>query len=367
MLRLAFALLMLGHGLIHLMGFIKAFDLAELPQLTLNISKPRGIVWLTTAILFCTGVVVFLSRKDWWWMFFAPAILLSQLLIILYWQDAKFGTIANVIALAGTILGYGQWSFAQDAASYISDLTFNAIVQPPVVREQALTPLLKVVQTWLKTSGIVGQHFIQRVHLQQLGQMRTSPEGNWLPVQAQQWFTVEQPGFVWVAEVGKGKLMQFNGRDLYYDRKGHMLIKAYGLIPVVDKRGAAMDQGVLLRFLAETIWFPTAALAPYISWTPAGERQARASITDGNLSASGIFSFDEDGKVTGFSARRYFDRKEGATLEDWLIEVDPESYQVLDGIAVPTRARVTWKLEEGAYTWFEVVVKGVRYNQSAME
>jgi len=36
--RIALAVLLAIHALIHLMGFLKAFGLAELPQLTLPIS-----------------------------------------------------------------------------------------------------------------------------------------------------------------------------------------------------------------------------------------------------------------------------------------------------------------------------------------
>jgi len=38
--------LLLLHGLIHLMGFAKAFGYAELPQLTQPISREWGVLWL---------------------------------------------------------------------------------------------------------------------------------------------------------------------------------------------------------------------------------------------------------------------------------------------------------------------------------
>ena len=44
-------------------------------------------------------------------MIAVPALVLSQLLIIMYWQDAKYRTIANVIILVGFVIGYGAWSF----------------------------------------------------------------------------------------------------------------------------------------------------------------------------------------------------------------------------------------------------------------
>lgn len=60
------------HGLIHLMGFIKAFELAKINQLTMSISKPMGILWLAAASLFLTIALLSLLQKDWWWI---PALL----------------------------------------------------------------------------------------------------------------------------------------------------------------------------------------------------------------------------------------------------------------------------------------------------
>jgi hypothetical protein len=45
-LRWALIGLLLLHGLIHLMGFAKAFGYAELPQLTQPIPREWGLVWL---------------------------------------------------------------------------------------------------------------------------------------------------------------------------------------------------------------------------------------------------------------------------------------------------------------------------------
>ena len=48
--KLAFAMLLLVHGLVHSMGFLKAFGLARLPQLGLPISRPRGVLWLVAGL-----------------------------------------------------------------------------------------------------------------------------------------------------------------------------------------------------------------------------------------------------------------------------------------------------------------------------
>jgi hypothetical protein len=52
-----------------------------------------------------------LANADWWYWLTFIAVLLSTILIITVWKDAKFGTIANSIILAGAIIGYGSATF----------------------------------------------------------------------------------------------------------------------------------------------------------------------------------------------------------------------------------------------------------------
>jgi hypothetical protein len=97
---------MIIHGLIHLLGFIKAFQFARVGQFTQTIPKSTGILWLIAASLFIAAALI---RYEWWWMVAIPALVLSQVLIFMHWQDAKYGTIANMIILVGIVIGYGTW------------------------------------------------------------------------------------------------------------------------------------------------------------------------------------------------------------------------------------------------------------------
>jgi hypothetical protein len=91
------------HGLIHLLGLIKAFDFSPVKQLTLPISKAWGIVWLIAAIQFLLTAVLYLSESRYWWLSGAVAIVISQILIIGSWKDARFGTIANLMILPAVL------------------------------------------------------------------------------------------------------------------------------------------------------------------------------------------------------------------------------------------------------------------------
>jgi hypothetical protein len=49
--RIAFAGLLIFHGIIHSLGFVKAFELAELPLLRHPIGRPLGVLWLAAGLL----------------------------------------------------------------------------------------------------------------------------------------------------------------------------------------------------------------------------------------------------------------------------------------------------------------------------
>lgn len=365
MLRLLFALVLLFHGLIHLMGFAKAFKVAEVPQLTGSFSKSAGVIWLVAALLFAASVLFLFLKKDWWWMAAVPAVLLSQMLIFSQWRDAKFGTFANIIALVGIVLAYGSWDFNAMVKKELAAFFSKEEPAKTVLTKEMLAPLPPVVQKWLERSGTVGKEIVRTVHLKQTGEMKTKPDGNWIPFGAEQWNTTNPPGFIWTTEIKAAPGMTLAGRDKYVDGRGNMLIKLLSLFPVADAKGPETDQGAMLRNLAEICWFPSAALSEYIRWEQLDTLTAQATMTNGGITASGIFRFNADGDMTSFEAKRYYDRKEGATLEDWLVV--NKGYRDFDGVRIPNKSEITWKLKDGDFTWLKLEITDIQYNPQLSE
>jgi len=371
MVRFIFTFLLLIHGLIHLLGFVKEFGLTQVSQLSGKTliplsggsAKAMGVLWLFTALLFLVSAFTFLLKKDGWWMVASIALLLSQVLIIFYWPDAKIGTIANLIVLVGIMLAFGTWRFNNMVKQELKSLSAQPLTEKIIITSEMLRNVPPVVQKWLSRSNIIGKEVIGSVYLHQKGEMRTKPNGNWMPVKAEEYFSVYQPGFIWIADVKAAPFVHLAGRDKYENGRGNMLIKLLSLYPVADAKGKETDQGTLLRYLGEMVWFPSAALNNYITWEPINATAARATMSYGGVTATGVFRFNPDGDVISFEALRYYDRKEGATLENWFVAVDPNSYQEFEGIRVPTKSAVTWKLNTGDFTWFRLEITAINYNQ----
>ena len=123
MLKAIFIFVAIIHGLIHIMGFSKAYHVGNIPQIAKDISKPAGLLWLITVILLIVAVLLFLMKKECWPYIAAIAIVISQVLIMSVWKDPKFGTIANIIVLLVSIAAWGSVHFAskfkKDVKSYL--------------------------------------------------------------------------------------------------------------------------------------------------------------------------------------------------------------------------------------------------------
>lgn len=272
-------------------------------------------------------------------------------------------SILFVIAfLAVAIIFIANSLFRQKVKREVKKL-FNNYVEnkKQIVRKADLEGLPLCVQKWLEYSQVVGKERIRTVRLKQIGAMRTKDGQPWMPAEAEQYFTIDEPGFIWMAKIKVNSILHIAGRDKYQDGKGNMLIKFLSVINVANARGMEMDQGALLRYLAETVWFPTAALSPYIKWEEIDSKSAKATISYKGVTASGVFLFNDQGEVVNFVTERYMEVKGRFVLETWSTPM--KDYKEFSGIKIPAKGEVIWRLKTGDFSWYQVQLKEIEYNR----
>ena len=272
--------------------------------------------------------------------------------------------LAGLAVLIALAMVWGHWSFNRMVRQELAAFLPGSIPEAELITPDRIAHLPEPVQRWLTRSGAAGREEIRLVHLRQRGEMLNKSGGPWLPVVSEQYFRTAEPGFIWIAKVRMAPLLHLAGRDTYQDGRGKMVIKLASLLPVVNASGPETDQGAMLRWLAETVWFPSAALSPYITWEAVDSLSARATMSYGNVTAAGLFTFSAEGDFTSFVADRYYYRKEGSTLEPWQVRVDEGGYGELGGICMPVRCSVTWRLEEGDFTWYKLFIESAEYDQA---
>ena len=359
--KIIFAVIVFFHGIIHLLGFIKGLKLAEVDRLNGEISKTAGIFWFTALILFFVSIALFLLKSDLWWMTGITAVVISQILIVLHWQDTKFGTIANIIILIVLVFAFAEWNFNRLVSREIKDFLPVSVNEEKYVTEADLLKVPPVIRKWLSRSNVIGKPVYQTVYLKQTGEMRTTPDGKWMSFQAEQWSNSSKPEFIWKTNVSMYPGIFMSGRDKFINGEGNMLIKLFSIFTVVDSKGPEINQGACLRYLGELVWFPYAVLNKIYIWEEIDPVTAKITLKQDDISVSGIYKFTEEGDFLSFEAERYYDRKEGATLEKWFVSVIENGYKDFQGIRIPAKLSVIWKLKEGDFNWLNLEITDIQY------
>ena len=361
MIPFIFAIVLLLHGLIHLAGLRNEPNKANWKGFMPATGTGEGL-WLTAAVLFMVSALLLINKISGWWVIGTVALMVSQIMIFRFWKEARWGTLLNIAVMAALVIGYGKWHFNRNVNHDLKEFKINYDENSKISKED-IAQLPPVVQKWLNAVNLPGNIKTQSVYLEQKGRMRMSEDAKWMRFSARQYVRLEQPAFLWTADVSAKPWLQLAGRDHYQDGKGEMIVKALSLLTLAHGQGPSTDQGAMIRYLAEICWYPAAALQPYIKWQQTSDSTAKATMTYGGITGSGEFSFENSGEVKKFEALRYYDRKTGPTLERWTVDLPVEAYREFQGIRIPSVAEVHWRLNTGDLHWLKVEVTEVKCNE----
>ncbi len=218
---------------------------------------------------------------------------------------------------------------------------------------EQLEALPEPVQRYFKHVLKDGQPYISYVRLQHDGYFKTSPKKDWIKIKGEQYFTAEKPGFIW-----KGKTSMFTARDMYIADKGRLVVTLLSLFKIVDGQGESFDQGELLRWLGESVWFPTNLLpSENLQWSPIDSLSAKLIYNYNNINIYYIVSFNDKGEITQMQTERYMTED----LETWVGKF--RNYKEINGILIPTEIEAIWKLEEGDYSYVKFNLKKIEYDK----
>ena len=235
-------------------------------------------------------------------------------------------------------------------------------VQSKIFSFNDLEGLPEPVQRYFKYVLKDGQEHIKFVRLKQVGEFRMKENQPWMPIKAEQYFTTEDPAFIWRAKLSMLPFVWVEARDRYYQGKGNMLIKLLSTITVANATGSEMDISSLIRFLAEAPWFPTALLpSDYIEWKEIDSNSAQAIIKDNGYTASGIFTFNEKGEIIKFVTNdRYMEADGKYFKEQWGGYY--RNYQEIEGMKIPIEGEVEWNLSDKDLQYAKLKITDIQYN-----
>lgn len=358
MLRTSLITLLLLHGIIHLAGFAKAFQYGEFPQLTKDISRTSGTLWLLAALLFLLSAALMIWKKEWWPLGMAAAIL-SQLLIISSWQDAKYGSIANVIVLIAAVFAFGAWRFENRYKKDLAEgIARTQSTKNELITEADLQHLPEPVQRYLRYAGVLHKPKIHSMKVTFDGEMRDRGK-DYFPFHSEQYNFFDQPTRLFFM-----KAQMFGvtvpGYHAYKNGTASMEIKLFGLIPIIDKRGDILNKAETVTVFNDMcLMAPATLIDKNIQWEAIDSSSAKARFTCNGISISATLFINPEGQLTNFISD---DRYAVGDMKQYRFSTPVNDYKDFNGYHVMGYGEAVWHYPEEAFTYGKFHLKSVTYN-----
>ncbi len=362
--RVAFAILIGIHGLIHLLGAAKGFGWAEVPQLRTPISPFGGALWLAAAILLVGAAIGCALGAHWWWWLALAGMVLSQGLIVGAWSDARFGTIANIVIAVPLVVIALDARASSFHSRFVHDrdaLLSRPVHAAPLVTEADLAPLPPLMQTYLRRAGAVGRPRIRNMRVRFDAKMRSSATSPWMPATATQYEFFDPPARLFYMKATRAGV-PLDILHRYVDGAATFQVKVLGLFSMVDKRGPVLTRAETVTLMNDiVVMAPAAVLDLPFTWETASDRTVKATFTNAGHVVTGTLTFDALGDLVGFlSNDRTQEDAKGSHDLPWSTPIS--GYREVDGIRIGALGDANWVEPSGEWTYGKFEIRSIAYN-----
>jgi hypothetical protein len=187
-------------------------------------------------------------------------------------------------------------------------------------------------------------------------------EDRWKPFASDQRVVTRRPGFDWNGRVAMMPGLPVRVHDTYLAGEGILHASLLGLFSVADTRGTGdVAEGELMRFFAEAAWYPTALLPSQgVRWEAKDDRSAYATLEEGDITLTMLFTFDEQGLIDIVHAEA-----RGRAVGDEIVPTPWRgrfwNYEERGGMLVPLDGEVAWLPPEGKKPYWRGHITEIRY------
>jgi hypothetical protein len=354
-----FAILLLLHGFIHCIGFVKAFNLTHISAITKEISKPFGIIWLLTALLLVATAILYFTKNNTWFIVAIVAVLLSQILIITFWKDAKFGSIANVIIVFVAITSWASHRFEnQFEADVKNHLAQSKFSTADLLKETDIVLLPLPVQKYIRYTGAIGKPKVKNMKVVFDGEMRDKGK-DFFKFTSTQYNFFDNPTRLFFM---KAKMYgtKVPGYHCYQNATASMQIKLLGLFNVVNVKGNEMNKAETVTVFNDMcLMAPASMIDKRIEWSPMDSLSAKATFTNGSYKITAILYFNEMGQLINFISD---DRYAITDMKQYRFSTPAKEYSLINDRNVLKYGEAVWHYPEGEFVYGKFTLKSIEYN-----
>jgi hypothetical protein len=234
-------------------------------------------------------------------------------------------------------------------------------VRPQSVDFRELEGLPAPVERYFRAALEEGQPMVAGARVWHTGTFNMGETTDqWKPFTSDQVVVTQRPGFDWNGRVAMMPLLPVRVHDAYVAGEGILRASVIGLFPVADMRGTGdVAEGELMRFFAEAAWYPTALLPSQgVRWEAVNDTSARATLTEGDISITMLFTFGEEGLIDTVRAEA-----RGRTVGGEILPTPWQgrfwNYEERGGMRVPLDGEVAWLLPKGEKPYWRGHTTGI--------
>ena len=290
--------------------------------------------------------------------------MLSQVAILASWNDAKLGTIANVVVLVPLALSMLDLRGSSLRSRYDREARQTVAREaptPPPITEADLAPLPPLVQTYLRRVGVVGKPRVRNFHAVFRAQMRSRPDAKWMPAIVEQYNFYDPPARLFFMEASRFGV-PFDAFHRYVGPAATFEVRLAGLVEIIDARGPEMNQSETVTMLNDICFLaPAALVGAAVTWQPLDDRRVRATLSNAGQTVSAVLSFDGQGDLVGFvSEDRY--QSDGKTYRLFPWSTPLGDFRDFGGVRLPGEGEARWREPSGEWTYGRFLLQRIDYN-----
>lgn len=261
----------------------------------------------------------------------------------------------SIILLASGIYIAGRIHLSMEFSEQVKSLYADAgVSRQGTFTYRQLEGLPLPVQRYFRHVLKEGQQLPETARIRHSGTFKTGIGKDWIAITGEQYYTFKKPGFIW-----KGETSMFTARDMFFNDKGSLKVTLFSLLNIVDAKGPEYDQGELLRWLGECMWFPAALLpGEYISWSAVDSSTSMLNMKYRGLSIYYKVNFNEKDEISRMETKRYMD---GSRFETWIGV--PSDYREFNGTVIPFKIEGAWNLDTGYFAYARFKLEEIEYNR----
>ena len=360
MLRIAFFIavgIAVIHGLIHLMGFVAYWPLAEIAELPYKTTLLNGrfqlgqsgmrlfsVLWLLTAVGLVGAAVGLAVKQSWWLPVMSAAVVLSLVITVLDWSNAFRGTMISLVILVPLLLAWGlriqpePFTTFPQASQRDTAVSLPTDLPEPVVRyyEAMMGDEIGVV----KTAVITGRGTLRFMGITFPARLRFTHDAG--------------QGYRHYIEATLFGYPILKVNERYLDGQARMELPV-GVVENESKINMAANLGLW----GESIWLPAIYLTDSrVRWEAIDETTARLIVPfEASEDIFTVFFNPDTGLIERMEAMRY---RDATDTEKILWQLDIDNWETYQGVLLPSHSTVTWA-DEGT-PWLIIEAEDIVFN-----